>query len=312
MAAQQATLELDSLPFPLTSAAATLDLTADTFGWLESSGDLVGDSAAMRAQLRSDGYLFLPGFLERREVQAAREVIIQRFAETGQLDPEAPVEEAVPADPDRLRVPDLTSGNEPLARLLYGERMLSLFEQLFESAVRHYDFTWMRAMAHGRATRPHADLVFMGRGTDRLLTAWVPLGDIPLEMGGLMVLEGSQRTSKVLAYAQKDVDLYCENQPGEKEYAREVGWRWNGAISEDPQALRAELGGRWLTSPDYRMGDLLVFIPFLVHASLNNRTNRLRFSSDSRYQPADLPADERWIGEHPIAHGPDAKRGVIC
>jgi hypothetical protein len=56
----------------------------------------------------------------------------------------------------------------------------------------------------------------------------------------------------------------------------------------------------------------LVFSIYSLHASLDNTTDRVRLSSDSRYQPAGEPADERWIGENPIAHGPEAKRGMIC
>jgi len=49
-----------------------------------------------------------------------------------------------------------------------------------------------------------------------------------------------------------------------------------------------------------------------VHASLDNQTNRFRLSSDSRYQLASEPADERWIGAHPAGHGPAGKKGKIC
>jgi hypothetical protein len=47
-----------------------------------------------------------------------------------------------------------------------------------------------------------------------------------------------------------------------------------------------------------------------LHCSLDNQSpvNRIRLSSDSRYQLASEPADERWIGEEPIAHGPAAQR----
>jgi len=49
-----------------------------------------------------------------------------------------------------------------------------------------------------------------------------------------------------------------------------------------------------------------------VHASLDNQSTRLRLSSDSRYQLASEPADERWIGPNPIAHGPAGKKGKAC
>jgi hypothetical protein len=41
---------------------------------------------------------------------------------------------------------------------------------------------------------------------------------------------------------------------------------------------------------------------FTMHASINNQTNRYRLSCDTRYQRADEQADERWVGEDPIAH----------
>jgi hypothetical protein len=51
---------------------------------------------------------------------------------------------------------------------------------------------------------------------------------------------------------------------------------------------------------------------FTVHASLDNHSREVRLSSDSRYQLAAEPIDERWVGEQPIAHGPAAKKPTIC
>jgi hypothetical protein len=52
---------------------------------------------------------------------------------------------------------------------------------------------------------------------------------------------------------------------------------------------------------------------YTLHGSLDNQSDhRLRLSTDTRYQRADEPIDERWIGDDPIAHGPDAKRSIIC
>ena len=49
-----------------------------------------------------------------------------------------------------------------------------------------------------------------------------------------------------------------------------------------------------------------------VHASLDNPSGHVRLSSDSRYQPASEPADERLIGENPIGHSTAGKRWRIC
>ena len=50
-----------------------------------------------------------------------------------------------------------------------------------------------------------------------------------------------------------------------------------------------------------------------VHAALDNQVpDSLRLSSDSRYQKASEPIDERWVGENPPGHGPDGKVGLVC
>jgi hypothetical protein len=75
--------------------------------------------------------------------------------------------------------------------------------------------------------------------------------------------------------------------------------------------LNHRLGGRWL-SAEYRQGDILIFGMKTVHASLDNQTRSFRISTDSRYQPASEPIDDRWIGENPVGHGRGAKRAMIC
>jgi ectoine hydroxylase-related dioxygenase (phytanoyl-CoA dioxygenase family) len=151
----------------------------------------------------------------------------------------------------------------------------------------------------------------MGRGTENLYTGWTPMGDISFEQGGLMMLEHSHRLERVRStYGQMDVDSYCENRPSGELYARGEK-RWSGHLSRNAPRLREKLSGRWLTT-EFRAGDLLTFGMFTIHASLDNQSDRVRLSSDSRYQLASEPADERWVGEQPMAHGPAGRRGRIC
>ncbi len=267
--------------------------------------------------MAEDGYLYLPGYLDRNLVLRARESVTERLAAEGLTDPGHSADEAVAHPDSGLKFkPDLAHDNEPLHRLLYGGCMMAFYERFLGGPVRHYDFTWMRAVAPGYGTQPHGDIVFMGRGTHDLYTAWTPLGDIDYRLGGLIILEGSHRLRSLREeYLTRDVDEYCENVDGEEKYAKTDstmhGWRWDGSISEDPVKLREQLGGRWLTA-EYRAGDLLTFSTYTIHASLDNRSERIRLSSDSRYQLAAEPADERWIGETPVGHGPAGKRGRIC
>ncbi|MET9019700.1 phytanoyl-CoA dioxygenase family protein [Actinopolymorpha sp. NPDC004070] len=293
----------------LFSRGRELDGSPTSLGRLRESTDVRGDPAALRDRMSEDGYLFLPGFFDPAAVADARRSVTDRLHEEGLTDPAFPADLAVaPADSSLAFKPDLAHDNPALHQLLYGRYLLGFYESLLGGPVRHYDFTWMRAVAPGRGTAPHGDVVFMGRGTHHVYTAWVPLGDADFEQGGLMVLEGSHQRPEILDdYALRDVDTYCTNAgPAAKDEPR-----WNGSLSDDPVEVRERLGGRWLTA-QFRAGDLLTFSIYLVHASLDNHSNRIRLSSDSRYQLASEPVDERWIGEAPVGHGPEAKRGLIC
>jgi len=301
-----------------------LNVPEGTFGELRRSDDVQADMAALRRRFAEDGYLFIPGFFERSDVEEARGQITAALAQKGLLDPAYPAIEAVKkegADMKFLMDPRpavdfmnaLSRGSPAMLRLLYSGKIIRLFEGFFGESIRHFDFTWVRTMGKGFGTDPHCDNVYMGRGSSRLCSAWVPYGDITYDIGGLMVLEGSHRQAERLKhYLSRDVDTYCENRPErEKIESGEIPWKWGGVLSNNPRSLREHLGGRWL-SAEYRMGDVLIFGMRTVHASLDNQTHFFRFSTDTRYQPASEPIDGRWIGENPIGHGLAAKRPVIC
>lgn len=301
--------------FPLTSIGCPMDTSPAAWGELQDSSALLGDAAALREIFHQNGYLFLRGFFRRDDVRAARRHIVERLAEQGLLEPGTdPMGAVIRSGHDLAFRPDLAESNPALRRLLYTGRLTGFYRAFFGEEIRHFDYTWLRAMAPGRGTRPHCDMVYMGRGTrDKLMTAWVPLGDAPLHVGGLMMLEESHLKHDVLRpYLERDVDAYCVN--GRHAPAIASGskaWEWDGSLAKDPASLRRKLGGRWLTA-EYRAGDLLTFGMYTVHGSVDNRSDRIRLSSDSRYQPASLPADERWVGERPIGHSLAGKRGRIC
>ena len=301
--------------FPLSSAGYELDTSASAFGFMRSSADSAGDPVELARRLADDGYLYLPGFFDPALILAARAAITDRLAAEGSLDPAHPSIAAIARPDKKLSYRgDLARHNAAVERVVYGPELLGFYAALFGEAVRHFDHTWFRAVSRGMGTTPHCDLVYMGRGTRELLTAWIPYGDIPLEMGGVMLLEDSHKKSaRIKNYLEVDVDSYCENRPKEVEkVAVKGGWSHPGVLSKNPATLRAKLGGRWLTCPDYKIGDFVTFGMTIVHGGLDNQTDRLRFSSDTRYQRASEPIDERWIGANPPANTLAGKRGRVC
>lgn len=266
----------------------------------------------LRRRAEQDGYLFLPGFLNRQDVMDARLSVIRALEQEGVFDPQHPVEEAV-AKPglDMAFRPDLANGNPEVQSLLYSPRLMAFYTDLLGGESMHYDFTWLRAVAPGKSTQPHYDVVYMGRGTKRIYTAWVPMSDITYDVGGLMILENSHRLEELKAtYGQMDVDVACSNLPGVSAI-NHFGFPGFGALSDDPVELAEQFDSRWLTA-EFAMGDLLTFSMFTLHASTDNQSRVIRLSTDSRYQLASEPADERWMGPEPIGHGPNARREMIC
>jgi hypothetical protein len=290
-----------------------LDTSTNAFGDLRPSEHLIHDGAALRQRMQEDGYLYLPGCVDREKVLQVRREVLEQLQKQDVLDPDFPMMEGVCRPEVKINFsPELVVHNPTIREILYGGPLMETMERFFEEPVKHFDYTWFRTMGPGQATPPHCDIVFMGRGTDQLYTVWVPYGDISLELGGLMLLENSHLQTPQLAaeYLKKDVDTYCTNQPA-PETPKPNHWLFDGALSHDPVQVRESFGGRWLSTA-YQPGDVVIFGMAMVHAGLDNHTRRVRLSSDSRYQRASEPADERWIGPNPPGHGPHVHRGVIC
>lgn len=234
-----------------------------------------GDRDALRRRLERDGYLFLRGLLDPVEVMAFRRYYFER---TGVADGHG-VPQAV--DPGELR------------RVLFGEVVPGAQYQAFcaQPALRSW-YKWflggetflhrrkiIRHIAPGQAgigtaTQAHYDLVYLREGSDQVLSAWIPLGDCPVSLGGLTYLEGSHH--RVL-----------------REEAAGTLKRPAASITADLPGLAEEYDARWLVA-DYAAGDVVIHTAHTVHAALDNVSSSMRLSTDIRYQLASTSIDPRW------------------
>ncbi len=308
----------------------SIDTSPAHFGTLRVSSEALGDREELWQRMTEEGYLYLPGLLDRDEVLKARKAVLQRLAEAGVLNERYPVLEGVVKPDHQVSfMPALARDNPALDKVLYSGPMIEFYEFFLGAPVRHFDYTWFRAKTPGTttATQPHCDIVYMGRGTRQLYTSCTPIGNAPYQRGGLKLLENSHRLEALVqGYGQTDVDRYCkdegeaqqlveqaraENRELSQEENRQIRWNSTGSYAADALEVQRQLGGRWLTT-EYEVGDLLIFCMYIMHASSDNQTDQIRLSSDSRYQLASEAVDERWIGEDPPLHGIRAKRGMIC
>ncbi|OGG50104.1 MAG: hypothetical protein A3F84_02650 [Candidatus Handelsmanbacteria bacterium RIFCSPLOWO2_12_FULL_64_10] len=282
----------------LTSNGFPIDTSPGRFGEFRASNDVLQDPAALRARMAEDGYLLLRGYLDREVVLNARRELLTKLNAAGDIDTHYPLDEAVFSGQSTwtpAMTKDLRTGTAVRA-LCHEGRIIQFFEGFLGDRVRSFDFIWVRRVRPGGATGCHYDVVYMGRGTHDLYTAWIPVGDVPFSDGPLMVLENSHRLEDLKStYGRLDVDRDRDNNP--------YGGGW---FSKNPAEVQERFGGRWLTT-EFRAGDVLVFTMFTLHCSLDNTSRRFRFSTDSRYQLASAPVDERWVGEKILGHGERAR-----
>jgi len=257
-------------------------------GTLRDGSALLGDPEGLRAQLAEDGYLLLPGLQDPNRVRRARRHVLAYLETSGRLDlAGAELGRAAPAARGEFLGPERALSRAPeLLDLVEAPEIMEFFRVLFADEVLTFDFKWLRAIAPGEATGAHYDAVYMGRGTDRLLTAWTPLGDVPYELGPLAILAGSHRFERLKqTYGRVDVDR-----------DRTRGW-----LSVDPLSVAEVFGGQWQTA-EFRAGDTLIFGIHTLHCSLANTSPYFRLSCDTRFQRAVEPVDERWVGAEPRGH----------
>ncbi len=288
----------------VTSLGIVLDTGDHAFGRLQDATPALAEGRydVLRARYDEDGYLLLRGLLDREEARAAQAEIVDSLAARGLLDTDHPLRERIAARHARISKFGFEGEDRRFAtvrRLVLSTRMHAFYELFFGSAARAFDYVWLRLMAPGQATPPHCDIVYMGRGTDALCSNWIPLTDVGRDDGPLMLLEGSHRIQALRDdYCRMDIDT----QGNWRRLKLRHGSVFRGGdYSRDPRRVSAQFGRRWLTA-EFAPGDVLLFSPYLMHASLDNRSLRFRISADVRYQRADEPIDPRWIGEHPIGH----------
>ena len=131
------------------------------------------------------------------------------------------------------------------------------------------------------------DRVYMGRGSQKLLTCWIPFGDLPVNLGGLAVCEGSHRLDGGFKRLHETYGLLD---------TEAVGLRGTGWFTTDPFEISAmdPTSSRWKTA-NFRAGDVVIFGMATIHASTANLTSSLRLSADVRWQPRADVVDERYM-----------------
>ncbi len=243
-------------------ATASLD-PAMAIGALRESNDILAQPDALRRRMRADGYLFLRGILPPAKVNGIRGEILAICREAGWLKAGTALDDAITdhapimeGEPAWVPVYGKIQRLEAFHRLPHEPAMARVMEAIFEEPVFRHPRTIGRVAFpdNARATPAHQDYLYI-QGSIDTISCWVPIGDTPGAIGGLILQPESHKA-------------------GFKVPKRHPGVGGN-VIATDP-------GVPWLGA-DFRAGDALLFHSLTVHAARPaTATDRLRLSLDFR------------------------------
>jgi len=259
---------------------------------LADSAALLSDPARLRARFQDDGYVFLRGVLPVETVRSARREVFARLAAVDEI--AAPPEDGIATgrsrrlelEPDRGAFWKSVSQGPAVRALTHGPALRRVAEAFFGEPSLGHDLIYLRAAGIGRALDLHYDFPFFCRLHDRLITSWIPIGDVPTTDGPIYVVEGSTRFDDLLSEV--------ETQDAIGDRSRKF------AFEMHPADFAASRNTRLLTT-NFQAGDVLLFSMQTAHGSLDNCSpiGRTRLSCDLRWQPAAMPQDERYFGTDP-------------
>ncbi|MBX5136573.1 dehydrogenase [Rhizobium lentis] len=288
---------MEVMQSPLAARGKTIP--AERLGLLTQTDPAIGVEA-IRHRYEEDGYVWLKGLLPRAEVIDFRRWVFAHLAETGLLAPGHDFALGIAAAEGF----DWNLANRRLMSIVRSAayegfcaqpRLVRFMDAFLQGISYLHKRKLMRYVQPGTAvaTPAHYDLVYLRGGTSRLVTAWIPIGDIPAEMGGLVYLEGSHALGR-----RMEADFQANSgtlSPEERISAYNSQMAKGGWISKDLPDIAERFNARWLAA-DYEAGDVVLHSPYIIHAATNNedRTRRLRLSTDIRYQNVDDEIDARW------------------
>lgn len=282
----------------LNSNDHTLSAAPERLGQLEPT-DPATPMSTLKEQYREQGYLWLKGFFERGEILDFRRHFFEAFAKTGLLqtgsDPAQGIYGGQETRSETQKILMQFVRTAAFESFCLQPRLWRFYDNFLDgpSYLHKRKIIRYTAPQSGYATPAHYDLIYLRGGVDSVCTSWIPIGDTPVEMGGLIYLEGSDALGRKMEreFAERNADL----PPEERISAYNRNMAEGGWVSRDLPEMAERFDSRWLVA-DYEAGDMVVHSSYMIHAATNNEDPqaRIRLSTDIRYQNVREEIDARW------------------
>lgn len=249
----------------------------------------------LRARYDRDGYIFLKGIIPREDVLKAREAYFRGVAHSEVLKPGTePVEGIFDPEKKARDYPGIGAGHRD-AGSKGNDRPTGTnpcTDMFIEGALQQHTAPWYWSedgsgfaqhpklkefiayfTGWGESSLPvkrtllrnntpgnnaigvHYDQIFMRYGEPTNVTAWVPIGDVSLEGGGLIYLEGGEKIGEEIEqdFSKKAKEAGLSDE--EMKYAFNRNMMSTGFLSDGPRDFGHKYGGRWMAAA-YEAGDV--------------------------------------------------------
>ncbi len=253
------------------------------------SNDLLGNGPGLRARMKEEGYLFFRGLQDPRALLDLRLVALGILRDHGWILPDALLIDGIADITKRCTEGDREYAEvyhqlyclEAFHRIAHVSAVIDVMRDIMDAEVFPHPQKicrlWFPQFTE-HTTPVHQDFVHF-QGNYETYTCWTPLGDCPIELGGLAVVPGSHQVDRVL------------------EHHFSLG---AGQLNVEMDAYE----GEWHSS-DYAVGDCLMFHSLTLHRALPNITaDRMRLSLDNRYTARCAPVSAHMLTPHLNAHSP--------
>lgn len=242
----------------------------------------VADADTLRERFLRDGYLFLPGLIDRDTLKSLHRQIVDICDRskwlkpgTNPLDAIAWTLPKVEGEADYFEVYDQVQRLQDFHALPHEGTLIKVMQALLGSSAFPHPLSIARLVFPDNqdwSTPPHQDFP-NNQGTPELYASWIPLSDCPAQLGSLSILEGSNHLGLLPV-----------------EFSLGDGHR-QSSLSAQAQSLD------WVGG-DFELGDVIIFHSLTVHRALPNNSDRMRLSVDYRFQAEDEDITESCLTSH--------------
>ena len=257
---------------------------------LINSSDIINDPLELQNRLSQEGYLFFKQLQDRNKLLELRKEIMTIIKNIGWLSQSTDPLNGIADISAQCTEGDneYTDGYKEIYKLesfhrsAHWNEVTDLIQKILGKPIMPQPQTVIRIWFPQytvHTTPSHQDFVHF-QGSYKNLSCWTPIGDCPIELGGLAVIPGSHNVKKVL-------DHHFSLGAGE--------------LGIDQKKDLIGMNQDWY-STNYEIGDTLIFTALTLHKALPNYTNnKLRLSMDNRYQTVGSPIAEHMLNPHEVS-----------